>query len=385
MDRMARKIISHKEKPKIENKEVLGKLIDGSEVDLQENEIIRRENKDIIIMSASTSKKEYLLGVLFGLGMLFATFVGLYGAIFDENFGVNIICIILGSVFGCVTIKLLFYMLRCVYCQIVVRIFGKKIKGTILRIDKEKEKFTIMVNTPVGNRTFEYKDQENCRFYSAGCIVELKVFGNIVLLLTKKNKTIENLKKLSFETMPDICNNKNKGELVYCRAAHINIGNCFSFLITGFYFIIPICLVIIFVIAYLTNSMGRIGGKEIAVSLMILSFCGVVLFIEIVCICKGTAQFFRYLLVTIHGKNITGEICGYREDDSSLIKKRRNRKSDMEYIIRIGTSDGYRVIEYKMSSSKLKYSVGEMVKLKVYKNNVMICGSQEKLVDIYKN
>ena len=127
-------------------------------------------------------------------------------------------------------------------------------------------------------------------------------------------------------------------------------------------------------ISYLINSLGKNDGKEIANAIVFLLFSSFVLLTQIACICKGIAQSHRYLSVMIHGKNITGEISGCKEDDSSNRKKNKYRKPYITYIIRIDTSDGYRIIEYKMSCTNQKYTVGDTVKLKVYKNYAKICG-----------
>ncbi|MCR5703527.1 MAG: hypothetical protein K6G85_02795 [Eubacterium sp.] len=368
---MAKKIIDHNEVLKTENKEVLGKIIEGSTVPLQENGKIKKENKNIFIRAAGTTKWEYLGGIVFELAMLTGTFMGIYAAIDGDDVGLmfSIVCI---PVFGFVAIWLLFNILRGIYYEIVVRIFGKKIQGTVLKVEQENSLLTIMVSTPVGQRTFEYKKykiQKDCRFYSAGCIVTLKVFGNIVLLLKKngKRKTIENLKDLSFESIPDVIGYNGGASFVHCKVAHVNLWNCFAMSYLGFVLFMATPILIVISVGLL-KSIGKIGGKEIFGTLLGVTVFGLILIIEIVCIYKSSAQFYRFISVMIHGKTITGEICGCEEE----IGMSYDKKPGVVYIIRIRTSDGYRMIEYKMSSSKMKYTIGETVTLKVYKNYVKL-------------
>lgn len=107
--------------------------------------------------------------------------------------------------------------------------------------------------------------------------------------------------------------------------------------------------------------------KETKETSMVILMCIPFAIIGTVAFTIAATFLFRYILVKAKGKEITGTVYGYM-DDNLLI----NNNSAQIVKLKVDTKEGPRFILYQLGDIKQPYKVNSQIGLKVYKQYFMI-------------
>jgi hypothetical protein len=329
-------------KQKLEEKEILGKMIDGSTPTIQGDEDITESYKEIKVRQfygvwPEIADALFPTIVLTMMCLVFICFFVLYALCGDiKNCVLLFFVVAFFGAFDCFHIR---ELIRGIRFAINVRFSGKSIKGMIIECDqKEIGNYSMLVRTSNGYRYFDFYINEKIGLLNVGKIVDFTVFNDTVFINLHGSE-----------------NEKNNNQYVLCKEASLDLETFISFCL-GFGFVAPLLLL---VSTFLFKR--QIDLPELAWIIWLFIIVFAIMGIRLLYIAFG--NIIRYILFAVRGRKVTGLIRDYERQEWST---RGINGVNIIYMIQIDTSHGQRLIRYNTNKSETLYDKDDLVELKVY-------------------